>query len=165
MLFTNLKQEDLGTSTYLVCRLVRDGALKMKLDAASGPLDSIGRNGSVRGAHVYTDMGTLLSTTSIAESATDDSFSVTSGFNARTIDTSLTTSASMVDGRPKFRRPLGCAAIELPQLSKLLAEGEKTGPGADLSMPIYVAKDEGAFATLHEDVIAKRSQNLLLSPR
>jgi len=170
VLFTDLKKEDLGNSTYLVCRLVRNGALKMRLDAASGTLDSVGRGGAVRrpSAHLYSDMGTLRSTPSIFESTTDDSFSVTSGFGGHrtnTIETSLTTNASVVDGRPTFRRPLGCAAIDVPQLSKLLVEGDKAGLGVEVSMPIYVPKEEDAFATMHEDVIANRLQNLLLSPR
>ncbi len=68
-LFIDLKPEELGSSVYLVCKLVRNGALKMRNDHLSGTLDSSNRqNGaSSRRLAPYSEMGTLLSTPSINE--------------------------------------------------------------------------------------------------
>jgi dedicator of cytokinesis protein 3 len=168
-IFTDLKAEDLGSSVHsvhLVCRLIRNGAMKMRSETQSGTLD-IGRNDSVRrpNGHIYSDMGTYTSSQSIAETATDDSFSATSGFaghRTRTVETSVTATESIVDGRPTFRRPLGCAAINLPLLSKLTTE---SNAGVEVSMPIYAPREEAAFATLHDDVIGKKSSQLYVSSR
>lgn len=166
-LFADLKLDDLGSSIYLVCRLVRNGALKMRNDTMSGTLESVSRSGTLgrSGGQTYSQLGTLLSTPSIAESATDDSFSVTSGFGGHrtaTVETSVTTAASIVDGRPTFRRPLGCAAISLPQITQMMNEASE---GSEVSMPIYVPRDEAAFGTLHEDIVNNRTKELLLSSR
>lgn len=165
-LFADLKLDDLGSSVYLVCNLVRNGALKMRGDTASGTLDSVTRSGTLgRSGATHSQMGTLLSTPSIAESATDDSFSVTSGFGGHrttTVETAMTTAASIVDGRPTFRKPLGCAAISLPHLAKMMSDA---GDGMEVSMPIYAPRDEAAFGTIHEDIIHGRTKELIGSSR
>ena len=177
-LFTDLKAEDLAGPVYLICRLVRNGALKMRSEAMAGTLESQYRNTSTtasrQSAALLSDRKTMRGIPSISETVSDDSFSVTSGFaghRTTTIETAVTTAAaSIVDGRPSFRRPLGCAILELPPLSKLLSEdGEKTGivpgTGAEYTMPIYLPRDEAGFATLHEDVIHQRSREFSRSTR
>jgi len=165
-IFTDLKVEDLGPSVHLVCRLVRNGALKTATDLNLGTLE-IDRGGSIRRSNgpMYSSMSTFTSTPSIAETVTDDSFSATSGlagYHMRPVETNLTTSESVINGRPAFRRPLGCAAISLPLLSKLSVE---SSAGIEISMPIYVPKDEAGFATLHESVISKQVNQLQMSSR
>ncbi len=170
-LFTDLKFEDVASSIFLVCRMVRNGALKMRSETSGGTLDSHDTVGSIRrpSGATYMSTGTLRGTASILESLTDDSFSVTSefgGHRAATIDTAITTNASIVDGRPSFRRPLGCAVMELSPLSKLLSDsGDKSGMGAEFSMPIFVPRDEAMFATLHEDIVHGRTKDLVTSSR
>lgn len=98
---------------------------------------------------------------SIIDSATDDSFSVTSGYapaRSMTVDTSLTAAASIIDGRPSFRRPFGCAVLAIPPFRKLTKEADSES-GLEFSMPIYVPREENGFATLHEDIIAGRNRN------
>ena len=170
-LFTDLKQEDLAGSIFLVCRLVRNGALKMRSNSSAGTLDVHQR--SINGRHPpapVTDTGTLRSAPSLYDNVTDDSFSVTSGFaghRTMTADTSVTTmTGSIVDGRPSYRRPLGCAVLELPHLSKLLSDGaDLSGTGLEFTMPIYTPKEESMFATLHEDIIHNRTKDVYTTSR
>jgi dedicator of cytokinesis protein 3 len=124
------------------------------------------RNGNYRrnSGNLLNDIGR--SGTSLSETATDDSFSVTSGFGGHrttTVETSLTTSGSLLDGRPMFRRPLGCAVLELPGLAKLTSGGD--GGGLEYNMPIYVPVEEAGFAGLHEDIIEKRSRAYIKSSK
>jgi dedicator of cytokinesis protein 3 len=128
---------------------------------------TVSQRGSV---HHLSDMGTVRSSFSLTDNATDDSFSITSGFGGHrttTVESAATgTAASIIDGRPTFRRPLGCAVLELPQLSKLLFEGaDKSGPGLEFSMPICVPREEETFATLHEDIINNRTKDVTTTPR
>lgn len=171
-LFTDLKHEDVSTpgAVYLVCRIVRNGAMKIRPEATAGTLDSHQRNGSLRrgSGNLLNDFGNGRSDVSISETATDDSFSVTSGFGGHrttTVETSMTTpAASMVDGRSRFRRPLGCAVLELPSLTKLMSAGEGGG-GMEYNMPIYVPSEESGFASLHEDIIERRTRVYLKSSK
>ncbi len=169
-LFVDLKHEDVADSIFLVCRMVRNGALKMRSENFSSPgamLDTHVRKGSVRRPSANT--GTLRSSSSIVDSITDDSFSMNSDFGRQTtmtIDTTVTTTASIVDGRPSFRRPLGCAVLELPHLSKLMTQGgDKTGTGLEFPMPIFSSRDENTFANLHESIIHGRTKDHVTSSR
>lgn len=158
-LFIDLKHEDLS-GLCLICRMVRNGALRMRAD--QGTLDTRRapsvRNGSIAPASERGARST------IREDATDDSFSVTSGFGVHrtaTRDTTVTASAgSLLDGKGSYRRPLGCAVLELPQLARL--EGDK---GAEYSMPIYLPREEESFATLHEDILQNRTKAYVSAPK
>ena len=168
-MFTDLKYEDLTSSTFLVCRIVRNGALRTRTETSGGIRQSLQsqRKASIRRSPL--DNGTLRSSTSVLDNMTDDSFSITSGFGGHrsmTIDSTLTSTASVADGRPSFRRPLGCAVLEMTQLSKLINNsGDRAGTGSEFTMPIFVPKDEGAFVTLHEDIIHGRTKDVASSSR
>ncbi|ORX40680.1 hypothetical protein BD324DRAFT_654448 [Kockovaella imperatae] len=179
-LFTDLKPEDIGPSVYLICRLVRNGALKMRSDAQAGTLESQYRNvnaaASRQSQTLLSDRNTMRGIPSISETVTDDSFSITSGFaghrttTTHTNGTTTTPSPSMSDGRPSFRRPLGCAVLEMPPISKLLSEddgkaGIVPGTGSEYTMSIHLPRDEATFATLHEDLIRQRSKEFSKSGR
>lgn len=161
-------------SVYLVCRLIRNGALNTRLEASSSGARSVTsdsrRPSSIRPTGTYLSpetAGTLRSKVSLSSVMTDDSWSITSGFGGHrtmTADTSFTANASIVDGRPSFRRPLGCAVLELPKANKLLSDGGDKG-GMEFSIPIFAPSSEEGFATLHEDVISGRMGNAATSPR
>lgn len=168
-LFTDLQAGDLASSVYIVCRIVRNGAMRMKADMLA-PIDELGRRPSdARGSrgNLLADFGTTRRPSSTYDSnATDDSFSITSAFGAnapQSVDTTNTASTIIVEGRPSFRRPFGCAVLELPQLQKLLKESEARDVGVEFSMPIYVPKDEASFARMHEDIILGRAKNYIKS--
>lgn len=168
-LFTDLKAEDLSSSVYLVCRIVRNGALRAKPDGAVAAGELARRTSTLRGSrgHLLTETGTSRRTSSLFDSnATDDSFSITSGFGVNTlhpVETVNTTATNVVEGRPSYRRPFGCAVLAIPQLQKLLHESESVGSGMELSMPIHVPRDEASFATMHEDIIAGRNKTFQTS--
>lgn len=164
-LFTDLQAADLSSSVYIVCRIVRNGAMKMKADTLSPGTELGRRTSTMRGSrgNLLSDFGTTRRVSSVYDSnATDDSFSITSAFGVnavQSVDTANTASTCIVEGRPSFRRPFGCAVLELPQLQKLLKESEARDVGVEFSMPIYVPKEEGSFARMHEDIILGRTKN------
>jgi dedicator of cytokinesis protein 3 len=168
-LFTDLQAADLSASVYIVCRIVRNGAMRMKADTLSPNIDMGRRTSTVRGSrgNLLSDFGTTRRASSVFDSnATDDSFSITSAFGVngvQSVDTTNTASTCIVEGRPSFRRPFGCAVLELPQLQKLLKESEARDVGVEFSMPIYVPKEESSFARMHEDIIFGRTKNYIKS--
>lgn len=168
-LFTDLKIDDLSTSTYLVCRIIRNGAMRSKPEGTVAAGELARRTSTLRGSrgNLLTETGTNRRASSLFDSnATDDSFSITSGFGVNTlhpVETVNTTATNVVEGRPSFRRPFGCAVIAMPHLQKLLHESESVGSGLEISMPIYVPRDETSFVTLHEDIIAGRNKTFLTS--
>lgn len=176
-LFIDLKGDEVNGQIYLVCRLIRNGAMNTRLEASSSGAsrsnlsDSTRRPSSVRPTGTYLSphtAETLRSKVSISTIATDDSWSITSGFaghRTNTIDTSYTAvTASVIDGRPSFRRPLGCAVLELPQANKIMSDGGEKG-GMEFSIPIFATGSEEQFATLHEDIIHGRMKDVATSPR
>nr|XP_018260970.1 uncharacterized protein I303_06687 [Kwoniella dejecticola CBS 10117]OBR83128.1 hypothetical protein I303_06687 [Kwoniella dejecticola CBS 10117] len=140
-LFVDLKLDDLAHDIYLVCRIVRNGSMRMRQESGSMAVRPVaGRRTSLYGY---------------------------GGQRAPTIDTTYTANghSDSVEGKPLFRRPMGCAVLELPALSRLLAEGsEKVGTGVEFQVPIYLPKDEATFATLHENIIHSRVKEYVTSP-
>lgn len=173
-LFVDLKGEEVNGQVYLVCRLIRNGAINTRLEASSsgsGYADSTTsrRPSTLRptGTYLSPHSETLRSKVSVASMITDDSWSITSGFGGHrtnTADTSYTAAGSIVDGRPSFRRPLGCAVLELPRGNKMLSDGGEKG-GMEFSIPIFAPLSEESFATLHEDIIYGRMKDVASSPR
>jgi len=62
-----------------------------------------------------------------------------------------------------FRRPFGCAVVDVSQFVKG-AEDATTKP-REVAMQIFVPVDEANFATLHEDIIQSRTSQFERSPR
>jgi dedicator of cytokinesis protein 3 len=164
-LFADLRADDVQPGTYLVCRIVRNGYMKMAAEASSVVSPESPRRTTMaakRSSGIFADGTKWRSSLSISDNVTDDSGSMVSGYEpkrAPTIDTVMS-SGTLLGGRSSVRRPLGCAVFELPTLSRL------TGDAADdLVMPIYVAKDEASFATLHADIILFNERMYEQSPR
>lgn len=57
------------------------------------------------------------------------------------------------DSRRSFRRPFGCAVVDVSQLCKI---GQVSAQYSELSMPIFTPINEANFSTLHEDILASR---------
>lgn len=177
-LFTQIKHEDLKGGLYLVCRLVRNGAFKMRSEPGSA-IDSAKRI-SVRptGSHLGTSSMSLASRantirthgsasvlSAVSEASWSDGASAAfDGSRIQTSDTLNTVTQSVVDGRPTFRRPLGVSVLELPQLSKMLSDGSEKG-AMEFSMPIFAPRDEGTFASLHGEIIIGKMANAVNNPR
>ncbi|KAI6032808.1 hypothetical protein F5J12DRAFT_902576 [Pisolithus orientalis] len=110
-LFIDIAQSDAQDTLFLVCRIVRSGAMKMASHMSSGAPGASG---------------------------------------GKTIS---------------YRRPFGCAVLELTQLSKMLADGTEVSPIREHTMPIYVPVNEALFSMLHQDIIANNMKEYDKSAR
>ncbi|KAJ8077056.1 Deoxycytidine kinase 1 [Marasmius tenuissimus] len=132
-LFVDLAPSDLQDSIYLVCRIVRNGALKLGNNMSSGVGDRE-RKGSEASARFESG------TSSYAET-----FGPVSPGSPRPL--------TVQDNMVQFRRPFGCAVVELTQLSKMVEEGADVSPSKEYTMPIYVPTNETTFSMLHHNII------------
>lgn len=144
-LFTDLPLGELQQPVYLVCRIVRNGSLKIGNDHGSG----VPRRGSEGHSRGESAMSPLNSTVHLA-----DTFSP-SPPNGRT--------AVGTDGQ--FRRPFGCAVLELTELAKMVQEQTDSAPLKEYTMPIYIPTNEISFATLHQHIINSNHKELERSSR
>ncbi|KZT56696.1 hypothetical protein CALCODRAFT_483819 [Calocera cornea HHB12733] len=155
-LFIELGEHDVEEAIYLVCRIVRCGGLKSGQEASSS--GASGRRGS-------SDVASMLG----AAAGPDDSATLnglqpgTNTVGGRTVTPfGLRTS----EGQPSyFRRPFGCAVLELSQLTKMSADRSDTSNMREHVMPIFVPVNEGGFSTLHQEIIASRTKEFDRSPR
>ena len=135
-LFTDLVQSDANDPIYLVCKIVRNGSLKM--GSNMGPISEYQR-------------GTIIGSSNYGNSPlSSDSYSRNS-----------TTS----DMPPQFRRPFGCAVLELTQLNAMAAEQAEVSSTKEHTMPIYVPTNETTFAMLHQDILNHNVRDYEKSPR
>lgn len=97
-----------------------------------------------------------------------------------TIDNALNVSTSNVDSVQEgstgyrssrmvsshtFRRPFGCAVVELGQNHSFDSETSSSSVLQEHTMPIFVPVNEATFSTLHQDIIASRLREFEKSPR
>ncbi|KAJ3793565.1 hypothetical protein GGU11DRAFT_850156, partial [Lentinula aff. detonsa] len=128
-LFTDLSLSDLQEPIYLVCRVIRNGALKIGASFSSGVPPENGRRGSE----------TRIDPTS----SWTDSYGPVSPSSPRTYPS----------GDNQFRRPFGCAVLELSQLTQMAADDLDVHGLKEYHMPIYVPTNETAFSMLHQNII------------
>jgi dedicator of cytokinesis protein 3 len=65
----------------------------------------------------------------------------------------------------QFRRPFGCALLELRQLMQMATEGFEISSTKEHMMPIYVPTNETTFAMLHQDILNNNTKEFEKSPR
>ncbi|KAG8846100.1 hypothetical protein FRB96_002079 [Tulasnella sp. 330] len=143
-LFSDLGQHDVQDSIYLVCRIIRNGAMKLSSTPGSGyaRLSDVNRSPSVDGRigmHEEIESNGNLNR------------------NGRH-------SVSGLEGSGNFRRPFACAVVELQQLAKMVA-GQDSGAARELTMPIFVPTNEASYSTLHQDLIAGKTKEYEKSTR
>lgn len=153
-LFSDLAQSDVQDPIYIVCRIVRNGALRIGTSMSSGVPSDGGRRESetsLRG-----EPGTP--TTAWGDSGTPNS-----GF---VHNTPISPRGSLTSETPvQFRRPFACAVLELTQLSRMAAEQTDVSPTREYTMPIFVPTNETLFSVLHQDIIANNVKEYQKSPR
>ncbi|KAJ7262301.1 C2 domain in Dock180 and Zizimin proteins-domain-containing protein [Mycena haematopus] len=132
-LFTDLSLGDVQDPIYLVCRIVRSGALKL---GNGGPSD--GRRGS-EGYGLRSEPG------------------APTGWSDPSTPTSPRGNG-MVDITSPFRRPFGCAVLELTQLSRMTAEDVDVTPAREHQMPIFTPTNEASFSMIHQNIISKNTK-------
>ena len=145
-LFADLVQSDVQDPIYLVCRIVRNGA--MKVNSSPGSDLASGRRGSdasFRDGHERTSSSWDPSMSSLALP--------TAGVRSTTTETI------------SYRKPFGCAVIELFQLAQLAQENLDISSAREHSMPIYVPTNETIFSVLHQDIIIGNNKEYEKSPR
>jgi dedicator of cytokinesis protein 3 len=156
-LFTDLGTHDIQESIYLVCRIVRNGAMKLAgASSTSGYPSGSMRRGSE----------TLLSTLSEGESNT---FLPGGGPNGNSAGTGqqyrVDFEAALNSHHQTYRRPFGCAVLELTQLAKWSIDRTEAGLTKEHSLPIFVPTREAAFSTLHQAIIGSDTAEFEKSPR
>jgi hypothetical protein len=146
-LFIDLSPHDVQGAIYLVCRIVRFGAMKLgqiedrRRGSGSDPLlrDPY-REGSRPTASTWSE-------TESALNGTESNFPVGS------------------DSHFKFRRPFGCAVLELTELEHLVTDQGDASALKEHTMPIFVPVSEDSFSTLHQDLIEGRTKEFEKSSR
>jgi dedicator of cytokinesis protein 3 len=139
-LFIDLVRADVQDPIVLVCRIVRNGALKPGSGFAPGA-GAIPEEGGGAGG----GMGRRRSEASVGY-----------GYGER----------GGYDHGMGFRRPFGCAVLELTQLAKIGEEGRwEMSSAREHTMPIFVPANESIFSMLHEDIIAGKTREYEKSPK
>jgi dedicator of cytokinesis protein 3 len=156
-LFTDLGTHDIQESIYLVCRIVRNGAMKLAgASSTSGYPSGAMRRGSE----------TLLTTLSESEST---SFSPGPGPNGHGGGLGQQYrsdfEAALNSHHQTYRRPFGCAVLELTQLAKWSVDRTEAGLTKEHTLPIFVPTREAAFSTLHQAIIGSDTAEFEKSPR
>ena len=137
-LFTDIVPGDANDPIFLVCSIVRHGAMKM---------------GSSMG--------------SIAESKRSSELSTyrESGSTAGQSWVDVGESHAKLDLPPQFRRPFGCAVLELKQLKQMATEGVEISSTREHTMPIFVPTNEATFSMLHQDILNNNTREFEKSSR
>lgn len=146
-LFTDLGSQDIQESIYLVCRIVRNGSMKI-----SGMPSSSGYPGALPSGSMRRGSEPLLNTLSENEALVAPS---TAGPFTQTFESSS----------QSFRRPFGCAVLELTQLSKWTVDKAEASQAREHTLPIFVPTREVTFSTLHQAIIASETSEFEKSPR
>ena len=140
-LFIDLAPPDIQGTIFLVCRIVRNGSVKIGTSLGSGiPQDSVYRGSP---------------STGWSSSPTDVSPS----------GNSSTTIFAMSDGGMTFRRPFGCAVLELSQLTRVATDPAEVSSTREHTMPIFTPVNEATFSMLHQDIINGNNKEFEKSPR
>ncbi|GAA5859498.1 hypothetical protein JCM1840_004642 [Sporobolomyces johnsonii] len=155
-LFRDLSQHDVQDQLYLVCRLVKNGAIKSPNGSSVPAPTSTPPMGSRSTFASSTPTGR-------SETASMDSASVAShtgtDHEGSSREGMLWTDGA---GRLSYRRPFGCAVLEISQFNKPAGSAETL---EEHQMPIFVPVNESAISTLHEDIIGSRIKEIEKSPR
>ena len=135
-LFTDVVPQDAQHSVYLVCSIVRNGSMKMTNNM-----------GSIQEGNRGSSEQLSLRDRSSGQNWADQ----------------------VENGRsnlpPQFRRPFGCAVLELSQLKKMEADGIEISSTREHTMPIYIPTNETAFSGLHQDILNGNTREYEKSPR
>ena len=145
-LFHDLGERDAQDDIFLVCRIVRNGAMKLASTTSSS-----GINGQRRGSEPYMIHG----------NDSVDSASLFNGRHSVSVPRSIVTDASPT----MFRRPFGAAVLELGFLKAFSREELESTPATEQVLPIFVPTNEATYSTLHQDLIGNNTKEFEKSQR
>ncbi|TFK44595.1 cytoplasmic protein [Crucibulum laeve] len=146
-LFVDLALSDIQDPVYLVCRIVRNGALKIGSNIGSG-LPTDGRRGSEASAP-----------------STPSTIMWSDQHNGSTLPSPGGRGNLPGDNHSQFRRPFGCAILELTHLSKMATEQTDISPIREYTMPIYIPTNEASFSMIHQNIINNNTKEFEKSSR
>ncbi|PWZ03173.1 hypothetical protein BCV70DRAFT_183899 [Testicularia cyperi] len=136
-LFTELSATDMQ-DLNVVCRIVRNGSMRIG-EIKATPLGAAGQDNALIDP---------------VDSFSDPTLANTPAFRS-----------SRMTGDRSFRRPFGCAVLELGQHHQFQTDMASSSTMREHTMPIFVPTTEAAFSTLHQDIIASRTREFAKSPR
>ncbi|KIM29799.1 hypothetical protein M408DRAFT_328621 [Serendipita vermifera MAFF 305830] len=139
-LFTDLGAHDILESIYLVCRIVRNGSMKMSGVSSSGGFSGSSPAALRRGS----ELGTV---------------------TEHEVNGHVINGHGHVHEGQTYRRPFGCAVLELTQLSKWAVDRTEATQAKEHTLPIFVPVREVTFSTLHQAIIASDTGEFEKSPR
>ncbi|KPV73694.1 uncharacterized protein RHOBADRAFT_54888 [Rhodotorula graminis WP1] len=146
--FRDLGQHDVSDQLFLVCRIVKNGALKGSSGGGPSPASPSPQADS--------SSSFFQPSASRSDAASIDTSSSRPARGGKGPRSMLVTDSS---GRQSCRRPFGCAVLEISHLDpRLVDDVSSDSPSilADKQMPVFVPTVETSFSTLHEDIIASR---------
>lgn len=135
-LFTELSASDMQ-DLNVVCRIIRNGGMRVG-DIKATPLGAAGQDQPHDRADAFAD----------------PSLANTPSFRPK-----------RMAGDHSFRRPFGCAVVELGQHHNFQTDVASCSTMKEHVMPIFVPVNEAAFSTLHQDIIASRTREFEKSSR
>lgn len=142
-LFTDLALSDVQDPIYLVCHIVRNGSLKIgnKFDSNEPRRSEISPR-DTSAPMALSEINPIPNTSLNGRNGT-----------------------STTDIPAHFRRPFGCAVLELTQLTKMTMESGDVTPLREHQMPIYVPTNEVSFSMIHQNIINSNTKEFEKSPR
>ncbi|SOV06607.1 related to dedicator of cytokinesis protein 3 [Ustilago sp. UG-2017a] len=135
-LFTELSASDMQ-GLNIVCRIVRNGGMRVG-DIKATPLGAAGQ---------------------------DQLYDRPNSFADPSIGNTPSYRAKRMTGDHSFRRPFGCAVLELGQHHHFQTDVACSSTMREHTMPIFIPVNEAAFSTLHQEIIASRTRGFEKSPR
>lgn len=146
-LFTDLGQHDVQESIYLVCKIVRHGAMKI-----AGVGGAPTRRGSEPMLQTWNETGSVHNGNAVTASSTSIGMLPPNGLGG-------------AETGAMYRRPFGCAVLELSQLNKMLTDRTDSTAAKEHVLPIFVPVNEVTFSTLHQAIIASNTKEFEKSPK
>lgn len=188
-LFTGFSAHDILDELFLVCRIVKNGSIKMLGENSTTATSGLTRSNTLPSHSTpATTLSSSVSSTASHNSQLLSPVTITSsklGTNSFEIvsetgvDINIGSAASGMlsvdqNGRSTWRRPFGVAVLELGQFTNSATRNgipdSPTSPTPSSSntqeyqMPIFISPNEASFSTLHEDIINSRTKELEKSP-
>ncbi|KAJ7594838.1 C2 domain in Dock180 and Zizimin proteins-domain-containing protein [Mycena floridula] len=145
-LFTDLALADVQDPVYLVCRIVRNGAMKI-----GGQSNNNNSTNEVKRA----------SETSSREAGGAFGWSESGPTSPQATGRTSTNGETS----PQFRRPFGCAVVELTQIAKMIADNSGSTSLREHQMPIFVPSSEISFSMIHQNIISNNFKEFEKSSR
>jgi hypothetical protein len=155
-LFTDLVLAEASDPIYLVCKIIRNGALKIGHNFSSSSPAESQRRGSEGSFREFGSSSNLWN-----ESTT----SMNGVYTPTTSQYDRSVAFAENTGGGHFRRPFGCAVLELSQLTQFVSEHSEASTTKEYTVPIYVPTNEAVYSMIHQDIIANNVKEFEKSPR